>query len=214
MKRIIATLLVACMVISLSACGNAKNNESKNNEINKNEPTVASKEDEIQDEGWDKLEKLGEVKTENGILTVSITMPADLVGEDMTQEKLDSEVEKNYISAKLNEDGSVTYKMTKKQHKAMLDEVTKSVEDSFNELINDTENTFTNIKHNKDFTQFDVTISTDEVGLIESFSVLAFYMYGGIYGILNGEKPDNIVVNYYNAAGNLIQTANSADMGN
>lgn len=214
MKRIIATLLVACMVISLSACGNAKNKESKNNEINKNEPTVASKEDEIQDEGWDKLEKLGEVKTENGILTVSITMPADLVGEDMTQEKLDSEVEKNYISAKLNEDGSVTYKMTKKQHKAMLDEVTKSVEDSFNELINDTENTFTNIKHNKDFTQFDVTISTDEVGLIESFSVLAFYMYGGIYGILNGEKPDNIVVNYYNAAGNLIQTANSADMGN
>jgi hypothetical protein len=60
---------------------------------------------------------------------------------------------------------------------------------------------------------FDAYLSTEEVGLAESFMVMGFYMYGGMYGLLFGHQADNIAVNYYSPSGNLISTANSSEMG-
>lgn len=49
--------------------------------------------------------------------------------------------------------------------------------------------------------------------MAESFSVIAFYMYGGIYNVLNGEEIDNISVTFINAdSGEVISVSNSSDM--
>lgn len=174
--------------------------------------TEAETEEEIEDEGWDKLDALGKIETENGILTATITIPADLAG-DVTQEDLDAKAGVSYIYGKKNDDGSVTYKMTKAQHKAMLDTLTKSFEESFAGYVEGDDYAFTKIEHNKDFTQFEVTCSVSKLGLAESFSALAFYMTGGMYGVFSGEKPEKVIVNFYGPDGQLISTADSSKAG-
>ncbi|MBQ0037936.1 MAG: hypothetical protein KBS74_04615 [Clostridiales bacterium] len=213
MKKLISLLLVFCMMLSLAACGAPAGNDATDEE---NAPadsqTTGNEEDAVDDAAWDELESLGNIKTENGVLTVTITVPADFAGEDVTQAKLDEEAGEKFISAKLNDDGSVTYKMTKKQHKAMLDNMVEGMDEALQEMIDSDDYAITGIKHNKDYTQFDVTLSTEDVGLAESFMVIAFYMYGGVYGIFSGHEAADVTVNYYNANGDLLQSANSADM--
>ena len=232
MKRTISIVLTLLLVLSLCACGS---NGSSANETAPSqslqagitqsaesvaaapeitEPYVQPNEEElIDDAAWDELESLGRIETENGLFYVSITMPAEFVGSDITQESIDANAGETYTSGKLNEDGSVTYKMTKKQHKAMLDLFAQSIEEGLQELVDSSEYAFTKITHNDDFTQFDAYLSTEEVGFTEGFMAMGFYMYGGMYSLFTGRNVDNISVNYYSASGNLISTANSSEMG-
>lgn len=131
----------------------------------------------------------------------------------MTQESIDANAGETYTSGKLNDDGSVTYKMTKKQHKAMLELTAEQIDSALQELVDSEEYAFTSITHSKDFTSFDVTLSTGELGLTEGFMTLGFYMYGGMYALLTGSEADNITVRYYAPDGSLINTANSSEMG-
>jgi hypothetical protein len=225
MKKIVSLALAVSIAVNLCACGSgtsgstsseqsATSAEAKAEETSTAESSSQSEtlsEDEQMQADMDELSAIGEVSVENGLLTVSLTVPADLAGE-VTQESLDQGAGDTYISAKLNEDGSVTYKMTKSQHAKMLDAMVESMDNSIQELVDSDDYTFTSIKHNEDFTQFDITLSATEIGFAEAFSTIAFYMYGGIYGIFSGHKPENVIVNFYDASGNLIKSANSADM--
>ncbi|MCR5449767.1 MAG: hypothetical protein K6F23_10255 [Solobacterium sp.] len=223
MNKIIKTIFALLLTISVVGCSSTNTDESvpenstsspaESIGTESTEPPV-NEDDEIEDEGWEKLESLGKVQTENGIFFVYITVPADIVGTDVTQEKIDANAGETYTSGVLNEDGSVTYKMTKKQHKAMMDTIKESLDNALQDMVDDEKNAITEIRHNKDFTEFDVTLSTNELGLTESFLVLGFYVYGGMYAIFSGEEAANICVNYYAPDGTLIDTANSADMNN
>ena len=95
----------------------------------------------------------------------------------------------------------------------MLDGIAEGIEDSILEMIDDSDYSIDKITHNKDFTSFDVHLDKDEVGLYDSFAALAFYMYGGIYGIFSGKDVENIEDNYYSPSGELISTGNSSDAG-
>ena len=55
------------------------------------------------------------VQVDENLLTVEITVPKEFVEEGTTQETLDASLADGIQSATLNEDGSVTYVMTKKQ---------------------------------------------------------------------------------------------------
>ena len=216
MKRFLALVLSVSIIASLTACGGSADTNAGSSSASQSSAEAVSSEsdDGIDDSAWDELESVGNIQTENGILTASITIPAELVGDEMTQEELDANAESSYISAKLNEDGSVTYKLTKQQHKAMLDDFVETMDQSIQEMLDSEDYAFTDIKYNDDYTQFDVTLSTDEVGFAEGFAALAFYVYGGMYGIFSGHTADNIIVNYYDSNGNLIDSANSNDTGN
>ena len=53
------------------------------------------------------------------------------------------------------------------------------------------------------------------VPLLGNRTLMALYMYGGMYGIFAGEKVDNVQVDFVNAdSGEIISTGNSKDMGN
>ena len=84
------------------------------------------------------------------------------------------------------------------------------------EIEKDTE-TFPNITKisvNDDFTQFDVTLENGQVGLMDSLSILMLYMYGFMYQVLLGEEAGSkeIIVNYLDPSGNIIDTLNSSNM--
>lgn len=171
----------------------------------------AEQEDEWEDEDAAELAALGKVETENGILTVSITIPAELVGET-TQEDLDASKGELYQSAVLNDDGSVTYKMTKKQHRAMLEGLAEAADESAQELIDDNENyTIAAVTHNDDCTEFNVTLDGTEIGFGDYFATYAFFMNGLLYGQFSGNVPEHIIVNFYDPDGNLIEAVDSAD---
>lgn len=165
-----------------------------------------------EDEDAAALAALGDVETENGILTVSLTVPADLAGE-ITQEELDKSKGELYQSAVRNDDGSVTYKMTKKQHRAMLKSLAEGVDESAQEMIDDNENySIAAITHNDDCTEFNVTLDGTEIGFGDYFVSYSFFMYGLLYGKFSGHTPEHMIVNYYDPDGNLIDAVDSADL--
>ena len=219
MKKAITVLLSVLMAAGVCGCGKKETAETTEpaeavveTETEKEE-AATQEEDAIDDPSWEALESLGMVETENGLFFVSITLPAELVGEEMTQEKIDAEAGTTYTSGKLNDDGSVTYKMTKAQHKAMLDQLAESMETALKNLTESGDYAISEITHNADFTSFDVRLTTEDVGMSEGFLAMGLYMYGGMYGIFTGKNAD-ITVNYYSVNGDLIYTANSAEAGN
>ena len=208
MKRKIAMLILTLsLAISMTACGG--DNKEKATGPEKKED--ASKES---DETTDDLESLGDVDVEKGIFDVELTIPADYVGEQ-TQEDLDKIAEEHgFQSIILNSDGSATYTMTKKQHSDLMDEYRDQINNNINEMIGSEDYpNFTKIEANENFTEFTVTTKSVELDMNESFSTMAFYMYGGLYSVFSGENISNVSVTFVNAdSGNIISTANSSEM--
>ena len=217
MRRVISFLLLTSMLLALTACGDSAKveeavleaTEESTSEV---ETTTVETTEDPMAEDMEILSAIGEVSVENGILIVSVTVPASIVGEDVDQAQLDADAGTTYQSAKVNDDGSVTYKMTRAQHKEMLEGMKESIDQALQEMIESPDFNFQDIKYNSNMSEFEVTMTTTELGLGDSFSVIAFYMYGSMYQIFCGDKSESIIVNFYASDGTLINTADSANM--
>ena len=110
MKRLLAAILVLAMVLSLCACG-----EQKTTSQNEQPPA------ESMADTTDSSESTA-IEVDEGLLNVEVTLPASFF-EDESEEEIKAAAEENGFSkCTINEDGSVTYKMTKAKHKEMLAE--------------------------------------------------------------------------------------------
>lgn len=209
-NRIIAFTLALLLVLSLAGCGSSEPQTSVTTQAATNSTTSTET-----TTGFEDLEAIGELEVDQNLFTVEITVPADFLGEGITQESLDADVAaSNYISAKLNDDGSVTYVMTKAVHDEMMVGVRDNIQQALEEMVGSEEfPSFTKVEANDDFTQFTVETTSTELGLVESFSVLGFYMFGGMYHAFNGTQVDDIAVTFINAdSGDTVGEAHSSDM--
>ena len=140
---------------------------------------------------------------------------ATCLGFDLLQDDVDALVEENgYISGTLNEDGSLTYEMTKLKHNEIMNEMAESIDASLQEIV-DSEDypNIISITHNDNYTEFEVEYGADEIAFADSFVVLTFYYAGGLYGVFDGNRPENIHVTFVNSeTGEILQEANSRDM--
>lgn len=221
MKKFVCLILAASMLLSLCACGQSAGSTGDvsaqpdgASEEPAAEENAGSAEDDLDDD-LNALDALGDIETDKGLFNVTLTIPADFVDEGTTQDSLDQQAKKSgWRSATLNEDGSVTYVITKAQHKEMMDGVRETIDTAIKEMIGSEDYpSITAIDVNDDYTQFKVTLSDDEMGLMDAFSTLAFYMYGAMYHVFNGTEAGNISVQYINGStGEVIEEANSADM--
>lgn len=211
-----AVILLLSTVLALSACGNSDQGEALGYSGNANttENSTGTQESSSTNSDISELDALGQIEVDEGIFNVELTIPSDYVGEQ-TQADLDALAEEyGFKSIVLNEDGSATYTMTKKQHKELLEEIYNQIDDNLNEMVG-SENypNFTKIETNHNFTEFTITTKSTELDLSESFSVIAFYMYGGMYSVFSGEEVDNVSVTFVNEeSGEVISTSNSKDM--
>lgn len=209
-NRIIAFTLALLLVLSLAGCGSSEPQTSVTTQAATNSTTSTET-----TTGFEDLEAIGELEVDQNLFTVEITVPADFLGEGITQESLDADVAaSNYISAKLNDDGSVTYVMTKAVHDEMMVGVRDNIQQALEEMVGSEEfPSFTKVEANDDFTQFTIETTSTELGLVESFSVLGFYMFGGMYHAFNGTQVDDIAVTFINAdTGDTVGEAHSSDM--
>ena len=106
MKKLLALILATLMLLSFAACGNAENETEITAEDGSNP-----------------------ISAEENMLSVTVTLAATLF-EDETKEEIIASAKENGISkCVVNEDGSVTYTMSKSKHKEMLEDLEKSIAD-------------------------------------------------------------------------------------
>ena len=207
MKKLLAIILMAGMLLSFAACGNTEKTEA---------PAADSAEEVVQQNTPEaETESGGGLEVDRGLFNVTLTIPAEFLDEGKTQADYDVDAKENgFKSATLNEDGSVTYVMTRAQHEAMMSETRVSIEESLAGMSNNEDfPNFASIDTNADYTEFTVHCTTEELSFTESFSVLGFYMIGGMYNAFNGTPTDNIHVVFVNdATGAVISESNSADL--
>lgn len=205
-NRIVALLTCTALCFSLVSCGSSE----KPNESQSSPATSVGGKSVATDE------ELGGVDVDQGLFNVEITIPADFIEEGITQESLNEEAsEAGFKSAALNEDGSVTCIMTKAQHQEMMDGIRDSIDQSLSKMVDpETYPTFVSVTANDDYTKFTVETSATELGLTESFSVMAFYVFAGMYHAFNGTQVDDVTVSFVNAdTGEVIEEAHSSDAG-
>ena len=159
-----------------------------------------------------------EIEVEKELFDVTITIPSSFyegLDIEVTQEGLDEEYSGDgYKSATLNDDGSVTIVMTKSQHKAMMEETKNEIISSIQEIVDDEDYSIEKIDYNKDFTEFTVTLNSEEVEIAESFIVMALDIFGSMYNIFNGTDIDNIKTIFKNSSGDVIKEYNSNEASN
>lgn len=208
-KKIVTILLISSL--ALTACGS-------NNQVQSSSAPSTQTAEEADTQGTEndisELNAIGDIDVDKNLFDVTITVPADLVG-DTTQEELDAKTADSDIhSITLNDDGSATYVMSKSQHKKMMQELADNINSTLSDMVGSEDYpNFTDIKANSDFTNFTVTTTSTELDLTDSISIMGFYMYGGMYAIFNGSDVGNIHVDFVNAdSGEIINSADSSDM--
>jgi len=166
MKKVLVFALVAVLLLSCAFCGLADASDS--------------------------------VQVDEGLIFVDVTLPASYF-EDLTEEEFQqvlANAEEMYSKCVVNSDGSVTYTMTKAQHKEMLDEYMASVEEGIAGLLEGEEEivSFVDIKHNDDLSQVDIYVDTALYGAFDSFASLTFFIAGSYYQSFAGVPEDEIEI--------------------
>lgn len=204
MKKTLSLALAFILAISLVACGSTGASSDESAPVNS--PATSGNSESAKNESQ-------KIEAEEGIFNVVVTLPADLVGET-TQEKLDAEQNDHFHKATLNADGSVSIEMSKKQHKALMEELAANIDKSLSEMVGSEDYPdITDIKSEEDYTHFIVTTKNTDLSLTESASVIGFYIYGGMYSAFNGSDDTTVIVDFVNAdSGEIIATADSSQL--
>ena len=164
------------IALLLAGCGNEKESE-------------ATKEEQSSGESVD---------VEKGLLNVEVTLPASFF-EGETEEEIVAGVKEEGISeATVNEDGSVTYKMSKSKHKEMMKEMEDSIVETIKEVVeSDDYPSIKEISYNKDFNEFDVNVDRElyENGF-DGFAILGLVMGSAYYSTFNGDSLEDTKITF------------------
>ena len=198
MKNMLALILAAAMVLSLTACGGSTQEGTA-----EASPTPSAADS---------------IQVDEGLFNVKITLPKSMV-EDSTEEELLGDAAEEGITCTVNDDGSATYTMSKSQQKELLDNLKSSVDSSIDELLNgeNAAESFQKIEYANDLSSFDVYVdrSLYEQSFADQFSVLGLFLLGAYYQIFDGVAVDDldVVVNILDAeTGETIDTTSYQDM--
>lgn len=156
----------------------------------------------------------GPAETQEPKELVTVVIPT--VYESVASQKEADEIrDKNgYESAVLSEDGSLTIVMEKSRHEEMLRSFKKSVDEGIAEIIGaEGDSAIDKIEYNDEYSVFTVTVSADEIGIVERQAADELVMYGTLYHIYSGNDADHIQVDYVRSgSGEVIETADSGSL--
>ena len=157
-----------------------------------------------------------QVEVDKGLLNVEITIGADMLETfDETAEEFKASLEENeevdFKDVTINEDGSVTFKMSKSDHNKMMDEMIKSIDSSIAEITQNKEDypNVIDITHDKDRLNWKVKMASTEKTISESFLCFSLTIQSVFYHGFNGDKQADVVVDYVDEDGNVFDTWSS-----
>lgn len=154
------------------------------------------------------------IEVDENLLTVDVTVPASFYeGQEITQAQLDADAkEKGYSKAKLNDDGSVSFTMSRAAYKQALAEMKKAVDDYIQETVNNQPEIFKEITYNDSMTKFEVAV--DRAAFESDFTAgmiqLGIGILAGFYqAFADGASEAKIQIDYMDAtSGEIFSTVN------
>lgn len=181
---LIALLLLVGSV--LVACGEENSSTSTTGD------TVGNEGDATPVDTPDDNTKNNSVEVNKGLLNVEITLPASFFeGEDMNQVIANAK-EEGISDVKVNDDGSVVYKMPKSVHDKMINEMRESVLESVSDIVNSGD--FPSIKdvtYNRSFSEFTLIVDKGAYeNSFDGFAVFGIGIMGLYYQAFDGVSPD------------------------
>ena len=175
MKRLM--IILCTTVFLLAGCGNSNKVKEDNN---KNTAT----------------ENNENVEVDKNLLDVTLTLPASMFeGEDVNA-KVEEMKQDGAKEATVNEDGSITIKMSKSKHKEMIEEMKTSIIKSFEEIKTSGDfASIKDIKYNDDFSKITLEVVKAEYeGSFDAFVTLGIGTSAMIYNMYNGVEGDKLQV--------------------
>ncbi len=136
-----------------------------------------------------------------GSKDVEITLPASFFeGEDIDEMITEAKEEEGVKEVTKNDDGSITYKLTKERHKEMMDEMKKEIDTSIEEMKSgDDFASIKDIKHNDKYSEFTVVVKKEDFeNSFDTFASFALGLSGMMYQFLDGvdEDKNKVKINY------------------
>lgn len=177
-------------VVALATRGNTGDNASTADTAGSSNSAVAT---EITTADSDSI------SVDENLLTVEVTMPAAFFEGETPEEIQASAKESGFLSCTVNEDGSVTYKMTKGKRAEILRSFKGEIDSTIQEYLAGGENapqSFRKITYNDKVTQFDIRVdrAAYENSWTDAFYMMGFYILGGYYQIIDGVPSDQVDV--------------------
>lgn len=148
--------------------------------------------EEVNDEG----NKSEAIEVDKGLLNVEITLPASLFQGREIDEVIEEAKAEGAKEVTQNSDGSLTYKMSKNEHKKVLSEMGDSIEQTMEEMkISEDFVSIQDVKANKSYSEF--TMVVDRAKFENSFdgiATLALGATGMYYQAFNGVNAEEAKV--------------------
>lgn len=175
MRKVLVILL---SFIVLAACGT--NDESTKKE---EEKATNGEKTETSEDG-------ASLDVDKNLLSVEITVPANMV-EDIADTVAQGEEEGFQVTE--NEDGSLTYKMSKARHKELMGELKANFQETLDEIASSEDfASIEEIKANDDFTEFTMVVDKEKYeNSMDVFATIPLGMAGAIYMLFDGQEPDS-----------------------
>lgn len=133
------------------------------------------------------------IEVDKGLANVELTLPATFF-EGSTKEEIEANAGSDGIKeVKVNEDGSVYYKMSKSAHNEMLENAGEGIVETIDEMINSEDFTsFKEISYNKDFTEFDIKVNRESYeNSFDGFGIFGLAFASAFYSALDGKNLDD-----------------------
>lgn len=136
------------------------------------------------------------INVEKGIFDVTITLPASMVDLENIEETIAEAKEKGVKEVIVNDDGSITYKMTKSAHNDIMQDLHNSFEEMAEELT--TSGDFVsikNIEYKKDFSSITLVVDKSVYeNSLDGFAVFGLGIAAMYYQLFDGVQPEKINV--------------------
>lgn len=164
------------------------------------------------------------IEVDEGLLSVDVRLPRDLFlagleeGEEFpTQEELQKAVDDEGLDAEvaINDDGSVTYTMSRAEYENYKRELKVSIDEQIQKAINEEANIYRTISYEDDLTAFDVVVNRKALESSFSFLGLSLLVQGSFYQAFTGVEEADIfvVINYIDEkSGEVFDTYDSRDL--
>ncbi len=168
--RKVLKIFLSLLLILLVSCSKDEKDKASNNK-GKNEETV---------------------DVDKGLMNVEITLPASTFeGQDI--DEVIAEAKKDGVKEVIqNEDGSLTYKMSKAKHNEMMKKMGASITESVEEMKNSEDYpSIKDVTNNKSFTEFTVEVDREAYeNSMDGFGLLGLAISGMMYQQYNGIDPN------------------------
>lgn len=189
MKRISILFLCLLLILSMTACHKSAGDE----ETTENTSKTAGATEQKEAESTTKSGKSSVVEKGD---YVELTLPASYYDGVSEEDIKKASQESGYKKCTINQDGSVTYTMTKAQRQELLDEMKETIDGTITSITTGESATgaITSVKYNKDMTKFNIYVNGDSYTQMTTLNAILFYTSGSYYQTINGVAEEDVEI--------------------